>query len=304
MKKFKILILIIFIGFFLFYLFSFLTEQMQDLYYAQIIYSIDKRHIVVPEKNNLPKIEIEAEAFLVKRISSQGKERILLQENIDKGVPIASITKLMTAAVTIDNLSKTDYNLNSVIQIPEEIKKELSPYFLNVLIADQEKTIQDFLELALVYSNNDAALILAELFEKEDFIQQMNEKTNQIGLKNTYFINVTGLDPENHHITNYSTARDLARMTQHIISNYPLIIETSLKNKVYGTLNGLSSLYLNPNQELLGGKTGYTLKAGGCLLTILKNEKNQTFINIVLGAESSVKRVEEMQKIINWINLQ
>ena len=104
-------------------------------------------------------------------------------------------------------------------------------------------------------------------------------------------------------IPNYSTAQDLVILSKYILKNQPLIFEISLKKGPYPTTNGLSDLELLNGQKLIGGKTGYTKKAGGCMLVVLGDEKENYFINIILGTDSPTDRIQEMQKIINWINL-
>ena len=302
MKKIKTLLFVIFLIFLIIWFIQTSRKEMEDFYYAQMINSIERRNIVIPATKDIPKPEINAEAVISVRINTAGQEKIIFQKEMYRGLPIASITKLMSAIIVLDN--QEEYNLNRTINISEEAASQLDSHYIGSLKANEKKTIKELLELILIYSSNDSAFALSEILGKEVFVQKMNEKAKEIGLINTRFINSTGLDPKNGNIPNYSTVRDLAKMTQYILQNYPYILEISSENQNHDTNYGLKDLLLNSNQQLIGGKTGYTFNAGGCLLTILKNEKNQIFINIILGTISPEKRVEEMQKIINWINLQ
>ncbi|MCP6719384.1 MAG: serine-type D-Ala-D-Ala carboxypeptidase, partial [Patescibacteria group bacterium] len=132
----------------------------------------------------------------------------------------------------------------------------------------------------------------------------MNQKAKSLGIKNTHFTNPTGLDPIYENISpNYSTAKELIKLSKYILENNPLIFEISLKKGPYLIKNGLSSLYFSSNQEVVGGKTGYTEKAGGCMIVILKNEKDNIFINVILGADYPQERIQEMQKLIDLVSI-
>ena len=298
MKTAKILIFIIFFGFLIAWFFIISQNKLEEFYYAQASMSLQRAAIAMPAEQDRPAIEIESEAVASIRINSLGKEKILFQKEIYKGLPIASLTKLMTAVIVLENYSGEE---NSIVSISEKAANQESAYALGDLVANQELSIRELLDLSLIYSSNDSAFALSEIMGEDLFVQKMNEKALEIGLRNTHFINSTGLDPESANIiSNYSTIKDLVVMAKYILENHPAIFETTLKGEGYVLYNNLHSLSFSNSQELIGGKTGYTLNAGGCLLIVFKNDQDHTFINVILGSLSSEKRIEEMQKLINW----
>ncbi len=298
MNKIQITIIVLFLGFFLFWFFSFSQNKMGEFYSAQLINST-RRTIILPQKQKIPRLNINAEAAASIQVYPSGREVVIFQKGIGKGLPIASLTKLMTAIVTLENYD----NLDRVITISKEAAEQENAYWGGNLKVNQKRSIQELLKLMLIYSSNDSAFALSEIMGEEKFVEKMNQKAEEIKLSNTRFINATGLDPQNGELPSYSTIKDLVRITKYILKNHPSIFEISLGSRERKLNNSLSGLNLKEEQKLIGGKTGFTYEAGGCLLTVFKNEKNHIFINIVLGAKSNEERIKEMQKIINWINL-
>ena len=296
MKPAKIIVFIIFLIFFITWFVIISQDKLEEFYYAQASMSLQRTIIVVPTQQSLPAIKIESEAGISVRINSLGKEKLIFQKEISKGLPIASLTKLMTAIIALENYS----DLDSPINVSEKAANQSNAYWDGNLTVNQKLSIKELLDLSLVYSSNDASFALSEIMEEDLFVEKMNEKSMEIGLANTHFINPTGLDPENQDIIpNYSTIKDLVAITRYILENHPIIFETTLKKGDYTFTNNVSSLLFSDNQ-LVGGKTGYTYGAGRCLLVVSKNSQNHTFINIILGSSSSEKRIDEMQKLINW----
>ncbi len=301
MKAAKIIVFIVFFIFLIVWFFMVSQKKMEEFYYAQASMSLQRVAIVIPIKQEDPTIETESEAAISTRINSLGKEKILFQKEIYKGLPIASLTKLMTAIIALENYSEQKYNLDSLVNISEKAANQSNVSASGNLVVNEKLSIKELLDLVLIYSSNDSAFALSEIIGEDFFIQKMNEKALEIGLINTHFINSTGLDPKDKNIIpNYSTVKDLVAITKYILENHPIIFETTLKKGDYTPHNGLSSLSFSNNQQLIGGKTGYTLDAGGCLLIVFKNNQDHTFINIILGSLSPEKRIEEMQKLINW----
>jgi len=249
-----------------------------------------------PEK---PRLNIEAESAISVKINKSGRERFLLRRKIDKPLSIASLTKLMTALVVVENNS----DLSKTITISKIAEGKYNVPIYGNLKTGQEISLEKLLNLMLHYSSNDAAFALAESIGLDGFIEKMNQKADDLGLKNTHFINPTGLDPDDIDIVpNYSTSYDLVLLSKYILRNHPFLFELSLQNGPYLIENGVLSLHVLDSQTIIGGKTGYTEKAGGCMFLIFSDEKGNYFINLILGAESHQTRIEEMQKLINWVN--
>jgi serine-type D-Ala-D-Ala carboxypeptidase (penicillin-binding protein 5/6) len=169
------------------------------------------------------------------------------------------------------------------------------------LINGEELKVKDLLYIMLVESSNDAAQALAENSNKIDyntFIALMNEKAQKLGLNNTRFVEPIGLDPQNR-----STVFEIARITEYALKNPMLasILETpaitiySVDKKFIHNLTSTNKLF-GKIPILMGGKTGYTDEAGGCMTTI-SNINNNYLITVILG---STQREDDTAKLIDW----
>jgi len=300
MKSVKFIIFIIFFIFLGVWFFIISQNKMEEFYYAQASMSLQKSATIIPPEKNFETIETEAEAAISIRINSLGKEKIIFQKEAYKGLPIASLTKLMTAIIVLEDCPKTEYASSNIVSISEKAATQSSAAKVGNLTTNERLSIKELFNLMLAYSSNDSAFALSEVIGETIFVQKMNDKVLELGLKNTHFVNPTGLDPKDKNIIpNYSTVKDLVIIAKYILENHPVIFETTITTGSYVPYDGLSSLYFSNNQDLIGGKTGYTIDAGGCLLVVFKNNQNHTFIDIVLGSLSTGKRIEEMQKLIN-----
>ena len=290
----------IFLGGFLTYFINFSQTKLENFFTAQITKPLEEINFVKIEKQKKSPPDLEVKAVISLRLNPKKKmvEKILYSKNENEILPIASLTKLMTALVVIED--PENYPFKKEVRISKEAAlQEDVPEYGN-LKAGERKTIHELLNLMLSFSSNDAAYALAEQIGIENFINKMNQKAKEIGLENTHFSNPTGLDPENLKWNlenkdrfNYSTAKDLILLGKYILKNYPLIFEFSdLRNKIQ----------LLENQYLIGMKTGYTDEAGGCIFLVFSNEKDDYFLNIILGAKSKEERFFQMQKLIDWIN--
>jgi len=277
----------------------FLSAQISKPIEEMVFIAISKK----PQKKNL---DLAVKSAISLRIDSNNKERILFQKNPEEILPIASLTKLMTAVIVLED-KNYDFK-NTWITISQAAANQENVFNFGNLDSEIGKKfkVEKLLELMLIYSSNDAAFALVEFIGLENFIEKMNQKAKQLNLLNTYFINATGLDLE---YFNYSTAKELIKLSQYIFFNYPLIFEISNRKGFYLVRDGLHDLILPVSREdpykqliFIGGKTGYTDKAGGCMLVIFQNEKGNIFFNLILGTKKG-DRVKEMQKLINWLFL-
>ncbi len=266
------------------------------------------KEILAAEPESEQGLEIEAKAVLSVKYTPQGEKEILYQMNEREKLPIASLTKLITASISSDI-----YPAEQKLQITKKAVQQ--PGERGWLRPGEMISVNDLLNMTLIESSNDAAYALSEgkfsideyLFEQERFIELMNLKIAEIELKNTEFFNPTGLDNGNG-FNNYSTADDLVKLAYHISEKYPDILEISNKteHQALDSLGDHHHLIKNINQlvgkvpNVIGGKTGYTEKAGGCIILILEDD-DSLLINVILGANSPEARFQEMEKLINWI---
>ncbi|MGB9743237.1 MAG: D-alanyl-D-alanine carboxypeptidase family protein [Minisyncoccales bacterium] len=265
------------------------------------------------KKRGAPELNLTAKSAISVFVDKNGREKTLFEQNSDEIRPIASLTKLMTALVVLEN-----YDLNKNITIstlaasqPGESKKKL--------VAGQVFPTEYLLYPLLMESSNAAAYALANDYEginETIFVNLMNETAKKMGLENTFFYNSSGLDPENlvpaRPISeiNYSTARDLAKFAKNLLEKDLIWQILSLPSySLYGPELINTNQLLNNGKDLngwqkriLGGKTGYTERAGGCLLLVTVAPKDKGYlINLVLGANGSDDRFVEMKKILNWL---
>ena len=212
---------------------------------------------------------------------------IIYQKNANQKVSIASLTKIMTAIITIENID----DLNQRVILTKDDFKGLAE--ANAVTAGftigSTVTYKDLLYGLLLPSGADAAKALARNVAgtEEKFIQKMNEKVKKLNLKNTNFSTVIGLDDEN----NYSTVKEFSIILKEAIKNKEL--SQIIKSKTYTTTDGKlkfkSTIQSNANKfnidipYILGGKTGTTTNAGLCLATIAK-ANNINYMLITTGA--------------------
>ncbi|MEA3355015.1 MAG: D-alanyl-D-alanine carboxypeptidase family protein [Patescibacteria group bacterium] len=225
-------------------------------------------------------------------IIDQNSKTILYQKNPDLISSPASITKVMTALVVLDNYQLdqvvTINSLNSIGQIME-------------LEIGEQITVENLLYGLLVQSGNDAAYTLANLHQdgQKGFIKAMNNKAKELKLHNTQFQNPTGLDSYGH----YSTTHDIAilgaiAMENKIFKkmvNTKTITITDVNNTVIHKLETINDL-LGKVSGLKGIKTGWTELAGECLVTYTKRG-NKEIITVILGSQD---RFGESAQLIDW----
>jgi len=301
-KFFAIFFLILFLGWGM----SLLGKKLEAFFYAQIGQPYEEISFVqIPPREEKPKLELQAKSAVSLKVNKFKREKIVFRKEIDLSLPIASLTKLMTAVIVLED---PGYNLEGTwVTISEKAaNQEDVPNFGN-LKAGEGFPVKTLLDLMLVYSSNDAAFALSEVIGADNFVAKMNQKTQELGLENTHFVNPTGLDPENIfygqeniNYFNSSNVQDLVKLSQYILETHPLIFETSLRKGPYAVYDGIFSLSWPENLKISGGKTGYTSEAGGCILLVFQDEKENHFFNVILGTASPKDRIEEIQNLINW----
>ena len=237
-------------------------------------------------------------------------DEILWQKDADKRMEPASITKLMTALVTIENLE-----LGSVVTITEEVE-DIEPTEIG-LVEGEEIPVRDLLYATLIYSANDAATALAieTSGTVEDFAVLMNQKAKELGCENTNFVNASGLSDDNH----YSTALDLAVIAKAALSNAEIrkisgtteytIPETNLSDKREISnfnlfLKGKEFTYdettikVEKYKGVFGGKTGTLSDEYTTMVTGLEIEGVE-FYSVIMGTPFT-NRFDDMKKVLDY----
>lgn len=258
--------------------------------------NISVNNTAVPYRD--PKVEdfkIDAVSAISVAIDDNGREKVLFEKNIDKKLLIASITKLMTAAVVLDNY---DFSRKAKISRNGVHKGGL-------LNAGDTFTVDTLFHIILIASDNTAAYTFSEMMPKGRFVELMNLKAKEFGLTNTYYSNSVGFGLKNH-----STANDLVKLSYQLLKKYPLIFKTSSTDEYdiydvgggfhYKTANANKLLAENTNWEdrIVGGKLGENEIAGGCLVLVLKAPNNNGYIiNVILNSK---RRFTEMGELVDW----
>ena len=223
-----------------------------------------------------------------------GSDSIVFAQDIDVQLYPASLTKVMTALLTIEMQS----DLDAMVTVTREGLKGQEPGGSNVALkVDEQMSVRDLLYCLMVKSGNDAASVLAvqNSGSIEAFVEVMNQKAQELGCTGTHFMNPHGL----HHDEHYTTARDMARITAAAMQ-YPLFEEIFTTTEYTVPATNLSEArelkttnYLIRSNgypvvvdsRVLGGKTGNTSKAGRCLVALA--EKNgMKLLSVVLGAKA------------------
>lgn len=232
----------------------------------------------------------------------------LYESNSDQKVPIASITKIMTAIVCIDNIQ--DLSQTVKVNLAEVQKYYNDEYSVAGLRDSQEISYYDLIATMLIPSGADSAACIAiNVFgDYSKFIEAMNEKAKEIGMNSTSFANPIGADDPN----NYSTVYDVALMMKYaldndIIKDLMSRYEYTIKGgsiTVHNALFVLANLYGLDVSKIAGGKTGMTGDAGYCLATYSNNEENP-LICIVLGCDiisGRLPHIEDSQNLYNYVD--
>lgn len=276
-------------------------KNLENFLLAEITQPFE--NMVSFEQKQKPQLNILADSALSLRINSEGKKNILFGKNADTVLPIASLTKLMTALVILEN--PKDFEFSEVIAISKKASEQGNAPNFGSLKEGEKYTLDKLFELMLVYSSNDAAYALSEIIGTDEFIAKMNNKAADLGMENTNFVNPTGLDPDTIALdVNRSTAIDIAILTQYISENHPSIFEYSLNpNSHYSIENGITKLSLKEDQRIVGGKTGFTKTALGCIAFVFEDSQGNKFFNVILRAENEETRISEMQRLVDWISL-
>jgi serine-type D-Ala-D-Ala carboxypeptidase (penicillin-binding protein 5/6) len=222
---------------------------------------------------------------------------VLFEKNIKEKMHIASLIKIMTAIITLDKKDLSDKI--SVSQRAADMEPDKM-----LLIAGEKLTTEELLQGIFLVSANDAAEALAEgvTGRREEFINLMNSKAQLIGMKDTYFINPTGLEEDNRK--QYSTAYDVMLMSKYAVSKYPklleissqphIIIEATNEHQDYDLYSGVNLLTTYPG--VVGFKTGYTPEAGLTLVTIARKGGKEV-IGVLLN---STERREDAKMLLDY----
>ena len=254
----------------------------------------------------LPRYKVDAGGDLVPDIHAAAAiiynpetNQVLWEENSQSQRSIASITKVMTATVFLEN----NPDLSQVVAVTRPDVFAASTTHLH---ANDKVTADDLLHLLLIASDNAAARALARIspLGSEGFIRRMNEKAEELGLQTTHYADPSGLLSEN-----VSSAYDMARLITHASQDER--ISAIMRTYEYTVYSGKRPITFHSTNHLLGrtdvevraGKTGFISNAGYCLTTVLRlPQTSQDVAVVVFGARSNAGRFMESRNLMNWVS--
>ncbi|EHK62173.1 D-alanyl-D-alanine carboxypeptidase [Halomonas sp. M1] len=223
--------------------------------------------------------------------------RVLAEHNSDERLPPASLTKLMTAYLVERELDRGTISLTDMVNISERAwRTGGSKMFIEV---GDRVSVDDLLHGIVIVSGNDASVAIAEHLAggEAPFADLMNQHATRLGMNNTNFQNATGLPGDNH----YSTARDMALLSQYIINDYPehyaIYSQRTFSFSGIDQPNRNRLLWRDPTVD--GLKTGWTTEAGYGLVASAKRD-DMRLISVVMGTSSEEARAQETQKLLSY----
>jgi D-alanyl-D-alanine carboxypeptidase (penicillin-binding protein 5/6) len=233
---------------------------------------------------------------------------ILYDYNINQQLAIASISKLMTYTVMMDKVSAGEISLDDDVVISGHAAATEGSNF--GILAGETIKLRTLVEGMLIVSGNDCATAVAEYVGKtqDNFVNMMNTKASELGLLSASFINPHGL-PINDEETgqNYMSVSDLYKLVQHVLRTYPEILEITKRPELVITERNFSRAATNPILGVVEGadglKTGYTDKAGICLVSTMPvkgNGLDYRLIGIILGAQTHEDRINKTIELLEY----
>lgn len=247
---------------------------------------------IVDNQPDAPQITAKAAVFLDTKSGE-----VLYAKNIHEKLQIASLAKVMTVLIALEHKKMGDTFIVSQRAADMEPDKML-------LIAGEKLTLEELLDGIFLVSANDAAEVLAEgtTENREEFIKLMNSKAQQLGMKDTLYVNPTGLDEDSG--SSYSSAYDLAILARYLIRHYPQVVDISQTEHIYLPIteshqdydmySGINLLTTYPG--VVGFKTGYTPEAGLTLITLARKNGHE-IIGVLLG---SGDRRDEARELLDY----
>ena len=223
---------------------------------------------------------------------------VLFEQDADERLPMASITKLMGLILIGEALEAGELTMDQMLTCSDYAKSMGGSEIW--LKSGEQMSVKDLLKAVLIASANDAIVVFAEQLgsTEEGFVHMMNQRTEELGLSNTHFVNATGFDAENH----YTSARDVAKMAQEL-QKYPEML--SYARVWMDSLRNGETMLVNTNrlvrfyQGTTGLKTGTTDAAGQCLCATA--ERNELRLcAVVLGCKSSDGRFEAAKALLDY----
>ena len=268
------------------------------------------------EYEGVEPITIDSTASLLVNLET---DQVLHEENADEIRYPASITKIMTALLTLEAIGRGELTMDTMVTVSPVALMDITDDSSTAnIVAGEQISIHDLLYCLMLASANEAANILAMAVAGDipTFVERMNQRAQELGMENTHFMNPHGL----HNSDHYSTAKDIYKMTKEAMTHAPFreIVSTGQYTTAATNLSEARTLY-NTNGLLarykfagylysgtIGVKTGSTAEAGYCLVAAAK-KNGITLVSVVLGCENPEtngkiqrKQFSESSRLLDW----
>jgi D-alanyl-D-alanine carboxypeptidase (penicillin-binding protein 5/6) len=274
-----------------------MKKMLHRIVYISLALSLFLPTLAMAEESKINLAENAKSAILIERDTGT----ILYDKNSNEKLPPASMTKIMTMILIMESIDKGSLTLEEKIRTSEyAASMGGSQIFLE---PGEEMTVEEMLKGIAIASGNDASVAMAERIagSEESFVKMMNDRAKELGLKDTNFVNPTGLPAENH----YSTAHDMALMAKELlkydlITKFTSVYEDYLRqdtDKKFWLVNTNRLVKFYPGVD--GLKTGYTSEAKYCLTATAKKD-NMRVIAVVMGASTPKDRNAQVTKMLDY----
>ena len=273
---------------------------------SQTCYAMSRDEVVFREEETAAdtgsEVELSAETAILMEAETG---TVLFEQDADKELPPASVTKVMTLLLIFDALKEGKISLDEEVTTSEyAASMGGSQVFLEI---GEKQTVDTLIKCIAVASANDACVAMSERIAgtEEQFVQRMNERAKGLGMEHTNFVNCNGLDTDGHE----TTARDIALMSRELILNYPQIFDYTqiwMENITHVTAKGKSEFGLSNTNKLIrqyeyatGLKTGSTSQAKFCLSATGAKDGIQ-MIAVVMAEPDAKSRTKDAIKLLNY----
>lgn len=263
--------------------------------FAQSVFAVEKER--EGETNTLNLAPDAKSAILIERDTG----KLLFEKEAHEQLPPASMTKIMTLLLIMEELDKGNLNLDEMIRISENASSIGGSQIF--LAAGEEMSVEDLLKGISIASGNDASVAMAERISgsEEAFVSKMNEKVRALNLENTHFQNSSGLPAEDHYSSTYDMAMIAKELLKYeTITNFTSIYEDYLRKgeeNEFWLVNTNKLVKFYPGVD--GLKTGYTNEAKYCLTATAKKD-NMRVIAIVMGADTVKDRNQTVSQMLDY----
>jgi len=289
MKNIKIYILIVFLLSVVFVVSGFFNVKKNSTD------KVEERILQSSDKNVFNDVVLDAKSIFVYDVK---EDRVLFAKNEEMQIPLASLTKVMTALVVVESSQK-----NNPITVRSD---NLKPEGDSGLLVNEKWSLKNLMDFTLISSSNDGASMLASV-GAVNFVGNMNGVANKLGMEQTYFLNESGLDVSENIAGAYGSAKDMAILFSYVLKNHPNLLEATIYGVIEVNSSEVSHEVKNTNSivdeipGLVASKTGFTDLSGGNLVVAFEAGPMRPIIISVMG--SSVDgRFSDVKKLV-WESL-